>query len=138
MSRAPHLLPSTVLSEIRRMLEAEIIAQPAAETITVRRSLLTLVFASLADTTSEVEVLEESAAVADRLSEELRIVMADRERWRLAASTYHAAWSREVGRQKTCRLRGVGGSAEVVDLTAILAREHRDAGRPIGPEGGAA
>lgn len=132
-----HLLPSTVLTEIKRMLEAEIIAQ-TGETISFERGRLVLVFSSLAATAGDVEVLEESAAAADRLQEELRIVRADRERWRLASMTYQAAWSQEVWRRPKCRLQLVGGSAEIIDITEELARERRDAGRPIGPEGGAA
>lgn len=168
---ATHLPPSTVIREIKRMLEAEIVAQPG-DAITVKRGQLVLVFSSLANTAGEVEVLEESAAVADRLQEELRIVLADRERWRLASMAYQAAWSREVGRTSSPEARppvfigvdlartpdvtvehalqpwnpaGKGHlerahhqNGNVIDITEELARERRDAGRPIGPEGGAA
>lgn len=124
--------PAPVLGAIRDSLIAEAMKAGGAPTITLRRDIVWLVIASIGEVIDRVDVLAESAAVADRAMEKLAIVEADRERWRTA---YAAAASRATCR--TPRLRSVGRDAEVVDLTAILAREHRDAGRPIGPEGGA-
>ena len=124
--------PAPVLGAIRDSLIAEAMQAGGAPTITLRRDIVWLVIASIGEVIDRVDVLAESAAVADRAMEKLAIVEADRERWRTA----YAAASRSTCRPP--RLRSVGRDAEVVDLTAILAREHRDAGRPIGPEGGAA
>lgn len=125
--------PAPVLGAIRDSLIAEAMQTGGAATVTLRRDTVWLVIASIGEVIDRVDVLVESAAVADRLMEELAIAQADRERWRTA---YTAARCREASRSARPRL--VGQEAEVVDLTQILARERRDAGRPIGPEGGAA
>lgn len=125
--------PALTLGAIRDSLIAEAMQAGAAATIALRRDIVWLVIASIGEVIDRVDVLAESAAVADRVMEELAIVKADRERWRTA---YTAARCSGVGRPD--RLKLVGREAEIVDLTQILAREHRDAGRPIGPEGGAA
>lgn len=125
--------PAPVLGAIRDSLIAEAMQSGGAAAVTIRRDVVWLVIASIGEVIDRIDVLAESAAVADRLMEELAIVQADRERWRTA---YTAATSMGAGRSNRPRL--VGREAEVVDLTPILAREHRDAGRPAGPEGGAA
>jgi hypothetical protein len=122
--------PALTLGAIRDSLIAEAMQAGGAATITLRRDIVWLMIASIGEVIDRVDVLTESAAVADRLMDELAIANADRERWRTA---YTAAVCRKAGRIDSPRL--VGRGAEIVDLTPILAR---DAGRPIGPEGGAA
>ncbi len=146
MSR--RLLTSDVLREIRAMLEVEIVSQPVTGTIEIARSGVVLAFAALADVASEVEVLEESAATADRLSRELKIAQAEIERLQLAliardftdlplpdgrgAPIVAIDWGRRCGKGAVER------GTKIIDITEVLRREQRDAGRPIGPEGGAA
>ncbi len=135
----PHApAPSKVLTEIQMMAVAELCAGDRLE-IPIRRSVISVLQAVFGELIGQIEVLEEGAAAADRLAEELRIVGADRDRWRTAAETYRAAWAKAArGSTAPPRPRPVGCGADVVDLVEILRREHRDAGRPIGPEGGAA
>lgn len=140
--------PSKVLGEIQMMFVAELVGHPTTSTIAFDRRYVVILQAALGELIGQIETLEEGSAAADRLTEEMAILRADRERWKLAAETYHSAWGREVDRT-ICPMpltphraemgrRECGRRGEVVDLTEALRRERRDAGRPIGPEGGAA
>ena len=134
MSRATRLLPSHVLSEVRRMLEVEIVSQPVTGTIEISRSGLVLAFAALADVAAEVEVLEEGADATDRLTRELAIAHAEIERLQLQLV------ARDIvdGSRPRLRLLSFGSPCEVIDLSVELGREMGRAasGQPGGPEGG--
>jgi hypothetical protein len=69
---------SMVLTDIRNLMFAEVITQPAAPTITVRREMFTLLGASLAEQAATVARLEAGAAEADRLKRDLAIAEADK------------------------------------------------------------
>ncbi|WP_333822823.1 hypothetical protein [Pinisolibacter sp.] len=128
----PRLLPSAVLREIRRMLEVEIVAQPAIGTIEIARSGIVLAIAALADVASEVEVLEESRDVADRLCRELAIARAEIERLQLQL----VARDLVDGPRMRVRVPRIGRPCEIVDIRSALPGQQ--VGRQIGPEGGAA
>lgn len=144
MTKSP-CFASKVLTEIQHMFVAELTARPASDTITLRRSDVMMLQAALGDLADKVAVLEESADVADRLHGELRIALAAKEiveqKLRLSGRPlYVVDPSREAwdptgkGAVEAAHKRG----ALIIDLSEELARERRDAGRSIGPEGGAA
>ena len=132
MSTAARLLPSHVLREIRRMLEVEIVSQPATGTIEIARCGVVLCIAALADVASEVEVLEEGLDAADRLMRELKIAHAEIDRLQLQL----VARDLVDGPRPKTRVVRIGGPCEIVDLAEVARREQ--AGRPTAPEGGAA
>jgi hypothetical protein len=137
--------PSATLAALTEQFVEELAARPAPEPVVIRRGVVALIVAALGNVLDQIEALEEGAAAADRLTEELAIVRADRERWRLASEAYHAAWGREVERAERSpyqpmekgRLERLHRRGVVVDLTEAFRRER--ASQPgTGPEGGAA
>lgn len=136
MSHHPMPAPSKVLGEIQMHLVQRLIETPAAEPVRIDRRHVAILQAAIGELIGQIEVLEEGAAAADRLTKELAIVVADRERWRTAAATYHDAGGREVDR--SARRLHLVLAGEVVDLSEEFRRERRDVGRSVGPEGGAA
>ena len=141
MSTPCDVNPALTLGAIREALIAEVMAVPAAETVTIWRSTVWLVIGSLADTSDRVEALFEAAAAADRLIRELAIARAEigRLETRLAVMTANARCPWPVvpavskGRAERAHRRG-----EVVDLTEVLRREQLDRSRPQPPIGGGA
>lgn len=128
---AGRLPPSATLREMRLMLEAEIVAQPASISISFARTHAVVALSALADLEDEVGALEEARAAADRLARELAIAHSEIERLRLQMIARDL-----VAARIPAGYRSSGGN--VVDLTEALRRERRDTGRPVGPEGGAA
>lgn len=143
MSAPDDIRPATVLGAIRSGLLAEITTTPVERDIVMQRHIMWMLISSLGEVIDQIEALEEGAAAADRLTEELAIVRADRERWRLLSETDRAAWGKEVdyrrspyspmekGRLERLHRRGV-----VVDLSEVFRRERAQPGPA--PEGGAA
>lgn len=168
MLRTPEISPATVIGEIRAILIAELEARPAPEPVVVSRSVTTILAAVLSEQIDQIEVLAESAAAADRLGRELRIARAecrlleqqliardligldrpagDRPGGAPVAVLCTRGKSEIEGRLRGEIERRLGGlrprrpeGAVIVDLTEALARERRDAERPMPPtEGGAA
>jgi hypothetical protein len=137
--------PSATIAALTEHLVEELASRPSPDPVVIRRGVVALIVSALADVRDQIEALEEGAAAADRLTAELAIVRADRERWRLASEAYHAAWGREVeqaerspyspmdkGRIERLHRRGV-----VVDLSEAFRRERASQPGPA-PEGGAA
>jgi len=127
--------PSKVLGEIQMMLVDELVARPTAREIVIDRRRVVILQAALGEIIGQIEVIEEGAAAADRLTAELHASRAEVDRWKRAANTYHNAWAREVDRD-VVRSLALARGGDVVDLTEIMRRERR-AGQPEAPEGGA-
>lgn len=155
MKTKPCYDPSAVLAAIRERLVDEVVSTNAPE-IAIKRSTVVLIVASLTEQIDALAVLEESSRASDRIAAELRLARADilrlEQELRVAREIARRAFhdranpaSKALVLDRTWDPTGKGAleaahrrSAEVVDLTPILAREHREAGRPVGPEGGAA
>lgn len=128
--------PSTVLQELQMMLVAELMAQPAA--IVLSRQIVSIAQAAIGEIAAQVEVLEESAAAADRLQQELAIARADIARMELRMRVREVdasarSWD-PSGKGKVERLHR--RDAVVVDLGAILAREMGGTSRSQPSDGG--
>ncbi len=134
---------SATIAALTEHLVEELASRPSPEPVVIRRGVVALIVSALADVRDQIEALEEGAAAADRLTQELAIVRADRERWRLASEAYHAAWGREVDHRRSPYQPMDKGCLErlhrrgvVVDLSEVFRRERAQPGPA--PEGGAA
>ena len=142
MIAQPHSSAHLVLTAVQSMMMAEVIAQPAAVTITVRRDMFTLIAASLGEVLDTIAVLEESAAAGERIARELRIAQGDiaRLEMQLTARDLERIGTPSPYRPmaKSREERELVAAAKVIDLSEALRRELRGSRRPPSPDGGAA
>lgn len=135
--------PTLTLGAIRDSLIAEVMTVPAAETVTIRRSIVWLLISSIAEAIDRVDALFEGSAAADRLLQELAIARAEitrlelhltaRDLERITASPYRPMEkSPAEGRIK----RRLTEGGEVIDISELLWREQMNRHRPT--DGGAA
>ena len=121
------------------MMLAEVIAQPAAVTITVRRDMFTLIAAALTEVIDTVAILEDGASAADRLVRELRIARAEIARLELHATARdldRISPTNERGSTMRHPLHRHRGEADVIDLVEVFRRER--GAQPVPPDGGSA
>ena len=141
MIAQPHSSAHLVLTAVQSMMMAEVIAQPAAVTITVRRDMFTLIAASLGEVLDTIAVLEESAAAGERIARELRIAQGDIARLEMqltARDLERIGGSLPQPMAKSREERELIAAAKVIDLSEALRRELRGSRRPPSPDGGAA
>jgi len=135
--------PTLTLGAIRDSLLAEVLAVPATETVTIRRSIVWLLIGSIAEAIDRVDALFEGSAAADRLLQELAIARAEIARLELHATAHdlervsvspYRPMEKSPAEGRIKRRLTEGG--EVIDISELLWREQMNRHRPT--DGGAA
>lgn len=117
---------SSVLGDIVRLVNAEILAAPGMQVLQIPRAGVVLLAAALRDCADQAMVLEETDHVCDRVLREVKIYRADLARLRLELEV-----EREKARLASAQrvtLARVHADGKVIDLCEILAREQANGG----------